>query len=120
MLNFLKEFMELILLPKQSVKTNRLVERAAERGFRIVCSTIEECARLQEVARGLGAEIKEPMSFDEFIAIKGQGMKTKGFIIDDADKLLKQMCIMNNAPLITMSMKVPEKMNDGTETEEEG
>lgn len=101
--------MELIILPRAAGKTTKLIKKSAALGLRIVCLSQSECARIKYQAESMHLQIQEPVTYSEFISCRTcLGLRVKGYLIDNAEMLLEQMCRMNGAPLVAVTMNTPE------------
>lgn len=69
-------------------KTTKLVKESAETGYYIVCFDKKEVKNVIMLARHLNLSIPYPITHDEFLEGGYSGKKIKGFLIDDADRLL--------------------------------
>jgi hypothetical protein len=83
--------MLIILDKRKSGKTNRLIKMSADTGYYIVCPTIAEASLIFSKAQKQGLDIPFPISYNEFITRDYYGKGIKGFLIDDADRLLARL-----------------------------
>ena len=83
--------MKLIILNQKGGKTRLLINKSAETGYYMVVINHAEAIRVSDVARKMGLNIPFPISFDEFIARNFYPQGIKGFLIDNADYLLRHM-----------------------------
>lgn len=82
--------MKVILLPRGQGKTLRLILRADETKYYIVCPSRNDCSEIFQRAKDMGRLIHFPMTFHDFI--KGEyGPQVRGVLIDNADLLLQKI-----------------------------
>ena len=73
-------------------KTSEAIKLAAESFSYIVCYNRQETERIFRVAQNLGFNIPHPITFDDLLWKCYYGAGIKGFIIDNADHFLQQLC----------------------------
>ena len=94
--------MKKILGVRASGLTTELVKKSSETGAYIVCH-YAAVSSIEESARAMDLKIPQPITYDEFINKKYEGKTIKGFLIDDADYLLKTMTSVE-IDVITMTI----------------
>jgi hypothetical protein len=92
----------------RSGKTTELIRLSAETGGYIVCLNMDEASRIQFQSQEMGLKIPFPITFDEFKSHQYYGRGIKGFLIDNADMLLKSM---SSVPVLAITMSNPESDN---------
>lgn len=80
--------MDLILMPRRSGKTLRLIERAAKDGGIIVCKDHKTCQEIIQRAQNMGREISRVMTYDNLLRDGLCGMPMEFIHIDDIQDLL--------------------------------
>lgn len=86
--------MELIIRPRQSGKTIKLIEMAAAENCYIICASLERCTLVFNTAKKMGVKIPFPVTWNEFIHNKYYGRGIDGFMIDDLDQILQSMTMV--------------------------
>ena len=84
--------MKIILKALRMGKTSEAIKLAAENFSYIVCHNRQETDRIFRVAQNLEVDIPHPITFDDLLCKRYYGAGVKGFIIDNADHLLQQLC----------------------------
>lgn len=89
-------------MPRGTGKTYQLIKLSAETGDTIICTRIEECNKIDLDAQEMGLLIPFPLTYNEFINKRYLGKHIKGFLIDNIELLIQEMC---NVPVnaITIS-----------------
>jgi hypothetical protein len=84
--------MKIIIKPTGQGKTTELIKISAEKHFHIVCHSKKECERISNSAQSMKLDIPYPITFNEFLEANyyGKGIR-KGFLIDNADMLLRSI-----------------------------
>ena len=95
--------MEKILMHRGYGKTYQLIKKSSITGDYIVCHSQQEAHRLQQEAQVLGFKIPLPITYFEFSEKKYYGKGINGFLIDNADLLLKSL---SNVPINAITMSV--------------
>lgn len=75
-----------------SGKTTKLIEEAAKGFFYIVCADKKRADYILRLARDYDLNIPHPLTFREFLDQRFIGRGIRGFLIDDADDLLRSLC----------------------------
>jgi len=83
--------MEIISGARMTGKTTELIRKSAESGSYMVVATMYEAARAMGAAAALGLQIPTPITYSEFERREYAGNNIRGFLIDNADRLLQQM-----------------------------
>lgn len=83
--------MKVIARPRQGGKTTELVRLAADEFLYVVCSNSERVRQIARMARGMGLNIPEPLTWREFSDGHYYGQGIKGFVIDDLDTCIQEM-----------------------------
>jgi hypothetical protein len=99
---------ELIIRPRQSGKTTKLIQLAAKEEYGLIVTNNKmQAKRVFELAQKLHLKIPMPITYDEFINRKYAGMNVSALFIDNAEILLQMMA---KAPIkaITMSNSDPD------------
>ena len=94
--------MQILLLEKGQGKTRALIELAAREDLYIVCDTPRRAAQIARDALDANLRINFPITWSEFLGHKFHASGIKGFVIDDADRLLTHLCI--GVPLQAISV----------------
>ena len=95
--------MKLILVKRGGGKTNQLIEKSAETGCTIVCHSLIEVKRIQDLAKKRKLEIPSPITYDSFLKGNYRGLKINGFLIDNAELLIQYITPI---PVIGISMSI--------------
>lgn len=93
--------MKKILTPRATGKTHSLIVESAKTGSYIVCANKIESERIKQRARELELSIPQPITYSEFLRKQYYGAGIKGFLIDNADRLLQAM---TPVPVHTITM----------------
>lgn len=93
--------MKVIVRPRQGGKTTELLQLAVEHFAYIVCPDMRSARHVWDVARHLGLNIPQPITWQEFLEHRYRGAGVKAFIIDDLDACLESMTMV---PIIAASM----------------
>ena len=83
--------MDIVIKPRGEGKTIQLINKAAESFSYIVCFSHEEASRVFSVAEQLGKDIPFPITMQELIDSRFHSPGINGFLIDNADMLLKML-----------------------------
>ena len=83
--------MNIVCSPRQSGKTTQLINHSIKTGYTIVCLNRETCNLIKGKAHIMGKKIPTPISHYQFINGKYRGEKITGFLIDNADLLIKSL-----------------------------
>lgn len=83
--------MKVIIGPRATGKTTKLIEIAAEGFYYIVCRTKEHSGLIFQEAKRMELDIPFPITFDEFRNGRFHGKGIRGFVIDDAEVLLQYL-----------------------------
>lgn len=83
--------MKIIARPRQSGKTTELIKMSAETGYIMAVPNIENKIWVMEKAKEMGLNIPEPFTHDQFIDLDYEDEGIKGFLIDNAEYLLKKL-----------------------------
>lgn len=98
--------MKVIMLPRNSGKTASLIKESEMTGYSIVCINDTERERIKALAKNeFKVTIPEPVTFYEFTRKKFLQMKVKGFLIDNAEMLLKNIAHGVHIETITINTK---------------
>jgi hypothetical protein len=97
--------MEVYAKPRQRGKTTDLIRLAADEFLYIVCIDRHEVARVWAEAEKMGADIPQPITWDEFANHHYYGSGIKGFVIDNLDMCIQQM---TTVPIRAVSLNLPE------------
>lgn len=83
--------MEVICRGRRGGKTIEAIKKAVRNNYTLVCCSANEVERVQKIAKELGVEIPQPITFSEFT--NGSELKTaaSGYVIDNVDMLLQKM-----------------------------
>ena len=92
---------EIILSPRKSGKTAKLIEQCAEKGGYIVCFDHDEAYRIAQRAREMGLFIPFPLTSVEFFERSYFGRNIKQFYIDNADIILQGL---TSVPIATITL----------------
>lgn len=84
--------MKLFLSGRHTGKTTELIKLAAERFCYIVCRSRAEADRISRIAKELNFDIPYPITYVDFIRADYYHKGIRGFVIDDIDALLLEMC----------------------------
>ena len=93
--------MKVILGHRQTGKTVKLIRMSAKTNTYIVASSQQEASRIFRKAKELGLNIPLPITFNEFISHGYYGKGINGFLIDNADYLLRSL---STVPILAVSM----------------
>ena len=93
--------MEVILSPRRSGKTTRLIEQCAKDGGYIVSISHAEAYRVAQRAREMGLSIPFPLTPPEFVGKHYHGKVIKWFYIDNADMFLQSLTTI---PIATITL----------------
>jgi len=93
--------MEKIILERGQGKTTSLIKRSSESGEYIVCSTLDEASRISAEARSMGLDIPFPISYGEFISGQYSSRNINGFLVDNADQLIK---VISRVPITAITI----------------
>ena len=80
---------ELVVLPRAKGKTSAAIRRAARDHLCIVAIDAREVRRVADVARAMGLDIPFPITFEEFLGGRFYSRGIRGFIVDNADYLIR-------------------------------
>lgn len=83
--------MQVLINPRQSGKTTRILRMAEQEHAYIVCFNHEEAQRLWRIAREQKIRIPQPITWDEFRNGRYRGLGIKGFMIDNLDHCIQSM-----------------------------
>jgi hypothetical protein len=83
--------MRIIHKKRQTGKTTELIKEAAKKDLYMVCMNKDTVNRVVEEAVRMDLHINYPLTFSEFFNHRFNGRGIKGFLIDDADMLIKEM-----------------------------
>ena len=97
---------ELIMGGRQSGRTTKLIEMAAESEARgevcyIVCHSHTEAYRISQIARRRGLNIGFPLTYDEFLQRKYHAHNIHHLYIDNAEMLIQYMSTL---PIAAMTI----------------
>ena len=92
--------MRKVLKARGDGKTTDLIQMSHETGAYIVCRSQDTCSMISAMAREQNLDIPFPITYHEFLEGR-YGMWISGFLIDDADELLRQL---SRAPITAISM----------------
>jgi len=81
--------MNLTIMPRQTGKTKKLLEKSALNGETIVCSNPKMIKYLKEMALAHQLVIPEPITYSDLLGNTFRGKRIKGFMIDDLDWFLQ-------------------------------
>jgi hypothetical protein len=93
--------MEKIMMNRGFGKTHQLIKKSSITGDCIVCKDFNESSRIFDVAQQMGLKIPMPISFHEFLRGEYSRRGIKGFLIDNADLLLKYI---SNVPITAITL----------------
>lgn len=94
--------MKKIILGEYAGKTKQLIEMSSKDWLYIVCMDDKEVERISSFANELGLDIPFPITFNEFKNSFYYGKHIKGFLIDNADMLLKTL---TRVPIKAITMR---------------
>ena len=94
--------MKILLSGMRCGKTTEAIKLSAKKFAYIVCMNMEEVDRVSRMARDMGLDIPQPITFFDLIQRRYYGEGIKGFIIDNADVLLQRLC--ENVPLLAITL----------------
>jgi len=81
--------MEVIARPRGEGKTTELIKTSAKTGDIIVAVNPTMVKHIQQMAKWMGLNIPDPITYDEYLEGQiWQGKTFDGFLIDDLDLLL--------------------------------
>lgn len=83
--------MKTIIGKRRSGKTTELIKLASETGGYIVCRDMDECSRIQSIAKEKGYSISFPITYSEFAKRQYHSKGIKCFLIDNVELLLSYM-----------------------------
>lgn len=83
--------MKVITRPRKGGKTTALILEAEKSFSYIVCPNQEHVQNVWNIARHIGANIPQPITFAEFVAMQYHPKGVKSFMVDDIDRCLQQL-----------------------------
>lgn len=86
--------MKIIIKPRQSGKTTKLIKMSAKSGACIVCRTEHEVQALFHMAKNDGINIPKPISYAAFVGSRYVGKNINAFLIDNVDLLLEHISLI--------------------------
>lgn len=108
--------MKVIARGRRTGKTTEIIKAADGMNGYIVCLSKKECSRIFKVARDMGASIRFPISFDEFVGGRYHAPGCEVFHIDNADILLQRLAGSVRIASVTLS----NEPDDQTDSERRG
>ena len=96
--------MRVIASSRQTGRTSQLIglcaaaEKRGEVSY-IVCDNHDEAYRINQVAEEIGCFIGFPLTYDEFLQHSYAGNNISHFFIDNAERLIQRMTIVNVAAI---------------------
>ena len=81
--------MKIILEPRRSGKTTKLINMSAETGAYIVCHTKADTDRVWDIAQKMGKNIPYPISASDFLSRRYHPEGVRSLLIDNADLILQ-------------------------------
>lgn len=96
---------EVIAKDRQRGKTTELIELAARDWLYIVVPNHALVSYTQDLARKMGLDIPQPITWEEFVRDRYYRHGIKGFVIDNLDLCIQQM---TRVPIKAVSLTVPE------------
>lgn len=92
-------------------KTFDAIKLCADNNLTMVCMNRREVVRVMEMAKDLGQEIREPITFDSIkVREKIAGRPNIKLFIDNADLLLEYL--FNEVSIYGVTMTKPDPVND--------
>lgn len=98
--------MKLIARRRHEGKTEEAIKIAAEGYLYLVVINADEALRVFETAKELGLDIPYPLTFAEFIGGRFFRRGVDGFVIDNADALLRDLA--RGVPIEAVTFDVEE------------
>lgn len=91
--------MEVIASGRQTGRTTRLIEMAAEAETRgevcyIVCHSQTEASRIADIARHKGLSIGFPITYDEFLSRRYSSQNIHHIYIDNVELLIRRLSMV--------------------------
>lgn len=83
--------MNIILVPRQTGKTSALICHSLSTGYTIVCRDQHTADMIVSKTKKIGFDIPTPITHASFVNGTYRGKNISGFLIDDADDLLKMI-----------------------------
>lgn len=83
--------METITGGRQTGKTTKAIEIAAEKFAYIVCRSQPDAFRIAERAREMGLDIPFPITYDEVLQGRARSTGIQGYVYDDARDFLQRL-----------------------------
>jgi len=96
---------ELLLGTRQSGRTTKFIQWAAEEQLCIVVRDHNRADHVERMARTLGLRIPAPITFDSLVGVPQTG--SKGFLIDDMDDII--VGLGRGVPILGASIEVGEE-----------
>lgn len=93
---------KVLYLPRTCGKTTKLREESYYTGHTLVVATEYIARMLKNEAEAARMPIPEPITYTEFFRHEWLGRRITGFLIDDADQLLKH--IAGATPIVTITI----------------
>lgn len=102
--------MNIIASGRQTAKTTKLIEMAAEAEARgevcyIVCHSLREASRIAQIAKEKELSISFPISYDEFLHGRYSTRNIHHLYIDNAEQLLQRLSLV---PIEAMTINLDE------------
>ena len=97
--------MDIIYSKIATGKTTKLIKKSAEKGFTIVCVTIEEAKSVDKMACELGLKIPFPLTYKKFAEKNYNSCAVKNVLIDNADMWLQYIAGSTKIEMITLTEK---------------
>lgn len=104
--------MKVIIGPKGSGKTTKLIKICAKEGGYIVCQHQQEAHRIFQIARDMGCVIPLPITYDEFLRREYYGPGVRTIYVDNVDMLIQTMASMGGVRVNAITLT---KSNDTKE-----
>lgn len=98
--------MKKIILPRSGGKTDMLIWQSSNSGDYIVCRDGKTVQNIARRAMDLGVKIPFPLSYDEFLDRRYYKSGIRGFLIDDANKLIE--ILSKGVPVNAITMRAEE------------
>ena len=95
--------MKLIIEPRRAGKTTQAIKIAAEDYSYVVCYNRNEADRVWRESLDLSCDIPHPITFDDLLKGRYYGRGIKGFVIDNADYVLQELCGRVELKAITLN-----------------
>ena len=96
--------MKCVIGKARSGKTLELIQISARGFLHIVCRDHKTAWSISQTAKQAELDIPFPLTFREFLSGSFCGRGIKGFVIDDADDLLRELA--RGVPVEAFSMRV--------------